>query len=176
MNVANNAAANNINTATGTATASFTTANGGPNCAFSSAAWVPLSAVPAAPPCGYTFPQGLFDFTIGDCVAGSTITMTLTFPQPVTNAVYWKYAPTTAVPSPHWYQLPASIVGNTVTFSITDGGLGDDDLTQNGGIVDQGEPSLPVPPTQVPALAPLWLLILGLLVAATGGPRSRRRL
>lgn len=148
----------------------------GPNCAFSSAAWVPLSAVLAAPPSGYTFPQGLFDFTIGGCVAGSTITMTLTFPQPVTNAVYRKYGPTTAVPTPHWYQLPASIVGNTVTFSITDGGFGDDDLTQNGSIADQGGPSLPVPRPKSRPWPPLWLVILGLLAAATGGPRSRRRL
>jgi hypothetical protein len=36
--------------------------------------------------------------------------------------------------------LPATIVGNTATFTITDGGIGDDDLVANGTVVDQGGP------------------------------------
>ena len=35
---------------------------------------------------------------------------------------------------------PATFAGNTVNLSITDGGLGDDDLTANGTIVDAGGP------------------------------------
>ena len=53
---------------------------------------------------------------------------------------YWKYGPTPDNSTPHWYPLPVSIQGNVITFSIVDGGLGDDDLTANGTIVDQGGP------------------------------------
>ena len=69
------------------------------------------------------------------------MTFTLAFPEPLPPAaVFYKYGPTAAIPTPHRYQLPATTTGNTVTFSITDGGLGDDDLTANGAIVSRGGP------------------------------------
>jgi hypothetical protein len=37
----------------------------------------------------------------------------------------------------------AVIEGNTVSFTITDGGLGDDDLSANGSITDPGGPGGP---------------------------------
>jgi hypothetical protein len=48
-----------------------------------------------------------------------------------------------------WYVLPATIAGNTATVSITDGGLGDDDLAVNGAIVDPGGPAFD-PPRRFP--------------------------
>ncbi|MCK9469445.1 MAG: YncE family protein, partial [Porticoccaceae bacterium] len=132
---------------TGAISASFT--GGGAGCGYSVRQYIPLSGHAASPPAGsapagVSFPHGLFDFTTGGCTPGSTITMVVTYPQALpAGTVYWKYGPTPTDGSYHWYQLPAVIAGNTATFSITDGGLGDDDLTANGIIVDQGGPGVP---------------------------------
>ena len=73
-----------------------------------------------------------------------------------------------------------SVIGNnTITFSITDGGLGDDDLSANGVIVDQGGPGVPVAgePTAIPTLSE-WarMLLAGLLgVFGIGAVRRKQR-
>jgi len=67
--------------------------------------------------------------------------------------------------------LPATIAGNTATFTIVDGGLGDDDLTVNGVIVDQGGPGLSA--QTVPTLSPWMLVVLGVMML--GYVRYRRR-
>lgn len=169
-------------TGVGNATASFT--GGGASCTYTKSVFIPLSGgagspPPGSEPAGYTFPIGLLDFAVGSCTPGSTITMTITYPQAIpAGAVYWKYGPTVGDPTPHWYQLPASIAGNTATFSIADGGLGDDDLTANGAIVDQGGPGAPGAPGSVAAIPTLsqWgmALLAGLLVLM-GMPLARRR-
>lgn len=111
---------------------------------------------PSLPP-GYSFPHGLFDFVLSGGEAGTTATITIHYPTTIpANAVYWKYGPSPegyncsgpACNDPHWYQMPpaqAVFSGNTVTLSITDGGVGDDDLhlLPNGVIVDQGGPGVP---------------------------------
>jgi len=77
---------------------------------------------------------------------------------------------------PHWYILPASIAGNTATFTITDGGLGDDDLAANGSIVDQGGPGAPGAGDGAPGIPTLstWgLLLLSALLGLLGFRRSR---
>lgn len=147
-------------TGTGTITASFT--GGGAGCTFDVARFIPVSGDPASPPAppsdGTTFPHGLFDFTTDGCTPGGTITMTVTYPDALpADTEYWKYGPTSSDPAPHWYTLPASIAGNVATFTIVDGELGDDDLTANGTIVDQGGPG--VPPTPVPTL-PQWMFVM----------------
>jgi len=73
-----------------------------------------------------------------------------------------------------------------VTFSITDGGFGDDDVTANGTIVDQGGPGVPGPagpgPTagggalEIPTLGEYALAMLALLLASMGALQLRRRL
>ncbi len=58
---------------------------------------------------------------------------------------YWKFGKTADNPADHWYILPSAIIaGNTISFSITDGGLGDDDLTADGSITDPGAPGNPM--------------------------------
>jgi hypothetical protein len=123
---------------------------------------------PTVPPGNPSFPHGLFFFELADCTPGGTVEMTLTYPQPLPpGTVYWKYGPTPGEPIPHWYELPATIVGDTVVFSITDGGLGDDDLTVNGVIVDQGGPGVPLQPAvEIPSLGSWGLLVLAGLLAA----------
>ena len=98
--------------------------------------------------------------------------MTITYPSALPGgAVYWKYGPTPSNTTPHWYQLPATIAGNTATFSITDGGLGDDDLLANGGIVDQGGPGVPGGAggaTSGPTLSEWAMLLLVILLGGLG--------
>ncbi|MDQ1313994.1 MAG: sorting protein [Pseudomonadota bacterium] len=164
--------------ATGDITASFT--GGGAGCGYSVSQYIPLSghsaSPPAAAPAGFLFPHGLFDFTLRGCTPGSTITLTITYPQTLpAGTVYWKYGPTPTDGSYHWYQLPATISGNTATFSITDGGLGDDDLTANGTIVDQGGPGVPAEAAAIPTLSEWALLLLAGLMGLFGVGAMRRR-
>ena len=140
----------------------------------------PSPSFPAAPtplPPGVTFPYGLFEFT-AVCPSNGSITLTMTYPNPLPPGTqYWKFGPTADNNSPHWYVLPASLAGNTATFTITDGGLGDDDLTADGFIVDQGGPGVPSfvdSAAGIPTLSE-WALLL--LSALFGGLlwRARRR-
>lgn len=164
-------------TGSGTITASFT--GGGANCTFLTAQFIgppPGSgAVPPTAPPGVSFPHGLFDFTMAGCTAGSTLAFTIAYPQVVTGTQYWKYGPRPGNPRPDWYVLPATIAGNTVTFTITDGGLGDDDLTANGTIVDQGGPGVPIAAAVIPTLSEWAMLLLASLVMLAGMGTLRRR-
>ena len=70
--------------------------------------------------------------------------MTISYPDALSqNAAYWKYGPLPGPIAAGWYELPATRSVNTVTFSITDGQTGDDDLTPDGTIIDQGGPAVP---------------------------------
>jgi hypothetical protein len=131
-------------TNTGIATALLS--GGGPTCSFANAS---LVGPPAANPAGVTFPDGLFQFTASGC--SGTVTVTVTFPTAFqATESYWKYGPTPGPTPAHWYALGApnnlNLTGSTATFTIDDGGLGDDDLTVNGTIVDQGGPGTTATP------------------------------
>ena len=116
---------------------------GGPACSLNSFQFIRLTGNVASPPntpVGVPFPHGLFIYTLNGCAPGSTVTFNVTYPTafPV-GSQYYKYGPTLNNPVPHWYVLPGAIVsGDTVTFSVTDGGTGDDDRLANGTIVDPG--------------------------------------
>jgi len=86
------------------------------------------------------------------------------------GTLYGKLGPTPGQ-SAHWYVMPgATVSGNTVTFSIQDGQIGDDDLTANGNIVDQGGPGVSaagsIPALDKSALAALALILAGLACVA----------
>ena len=152
----------------------MTFTGGGPGCTFApigvgamqSAFFIPLTGHPKSPPEGpegVTFPYGLLDFVMTGCTPGSTLTFTVTYPGSIPAfTAYWKYGPTPGNPTPHWYTLPATFGANTATFSITDGGLGDDDLAANGTIVDQGGPGFT--PRTVPTLSTWMLALLAMLM------------
>jgi hypothetical protein len=75
------------------------------------------------------------------------VTVTAVFPTAFgAGEQYWKYGPTPGPVAAHWYALGGAnsltLVGNTATFTIADGGLGDDDLAINTSITDAGGPSL----------------------------------
>jgi tRNA threonylcarbamoyladenosine modification (KEOPS) complex Pcc1 subunit len=171
---------------TGTGTITATISGGGAGCGFGSYAFV---GPPVAAPAGVNFPDGLFQFTATGCTG--TVTVTAVFPTAfVAGEKYWKYGPTPGPVAAHWYTLGAansvSLVGNTATFTITDGGLGDDDLSANNSITDAGGPAPPVqggngngnvtplPILSAPMLA-LLAALLALLGAATRGSLRVRR-
>lgn len=136
---------------------------------------------PTPPPAGLQFPYGLFDFVALGGTPGSTLSVTITYntyPHPLRpNMQYWKYGATALDPTPHWYQYGnASISGNTVTLTITDGGPGDGDQSANGMIVDPGGLVDPTPPTAIPTLdaRSLWLLASLMLLAGMARLRSRQ--
>ena len=160
-------------TGTGNATASFT--GGGPTCTYATAQFIPLTGHAASPPAGsapdaLAFPHGLFDFRLTGCNQGTVITMTIAYPTPLpAGTQYWKYGPTPGDVTPHWYVLPATITGNTVVFTITDGSTGDDDLAINGIIVDQGGPGTGIPgPIATPTMSEWMLMLLASLMLAMG--------
>jgi hypothetical protein len=172
-------------TGSGTITASFT--GGGDGCTFATTQFIgapPGSGpVPPTAPPGVTFPHGMFDFTTSGCSPASTLTFTIVYPTPLPAGThYWKYGPTPDEPTPHWYTLPATISGNTATFSIADGGLGDDDLVANGAVVDQGGPGVGGggggSAAAIPTLSEWAMILLSMLLLAAGaravGTHARR--
>lgn len=125
-----------LSTANGKRTATLLVSGGGASCKLGTASF-DTAAIPL--PEGVTFPDGLLDFRATDCAKASTLRFTLTLSTPLPEgAAYWRYGRTADNRSPHWYQLPARFSGNTVTFAISDGGLGDDDLAADGSIGGAG--------------------------------------
>ena len=162
-------------TGSGSVSACFT--GGGPSCAYAAPQFIgaPPGVAPIPPTTpgpGIVFPHGLFDFSTSGCLTGNTLSFSITYPAALPPGTqYWKYGPTAANTTPHWYVLPATISGNTATFSITDGGLGDDDLVANGTIVDQGGPGAGSSSNSVPTLSEWAMGLLVLLMLLTVAAR-----
>ncbi len=115
--------------------------------------WKSLADYPA-PPADYDFPYGVLDFTVTRVSLGGSIEVTLSFPEPLPEGTsYWKFGPTHEEPAAHWYEVPAVIEGSTITYTLTDGENGDDDLLVNAVIVDPAAPAVytPPPPTPTPS-------------------------
>jgi hypothetical protein len=96
-------------------------------------------------PAGYEFRYGLVAYDVVGVPVGSTVRVKLTFPEaiPAGGKVY-------QVNSGGFSELPgASIDGKTVTLTLTDGGIGDRDLTPNGVVSDPVGVAYPV--TDAPA-------------------------
>lgn len=104
--------------------------------AFQNVAIVPASTLPTTgkpDASSYDFPKGAIEYTVTGIPIGGQITVTITFANaiPSGSQVY-------KVSNSGGYQLfPNAVInGNQVTLTLTDGGLGDDDGTANGVIVD----------------------------------------
>ncbi len=97
-------------------------------------------------PSGIAFPLGFLDFELLNVTPGGAATVTLTSPAGTTIDTYYKYGPEPGNTTPHWYEFlydgttGAEIVGNQIILHFVDGQRGDDDLTDNGVIVDPGAP------------------------------------
>jgi len=114
---------------------------------ISDAASVEKPAAAGSPP-DVEFPYGFFEFAIHVLNPGDTTKMIIYLPVDANPNTYYKYGPTPDDPTNHWYEFMyddqtltgAEITGNVVTLHFVDGQRGDDDLTANGTIVDQGGP------------------------------------
>jgi len=151
--------------------------DGGGTCAFTHAQFVPSASVADPLPPGVSLAGDLFDFVLDGCAAGATATIGITYPQLPAGAQYWKHGPRDGQPT-GWYRHPATVSGNTVTFSITNGGDGDDDLDANNGqIVDAGGPALLAAggAAGIPTLSQWGVLLLSALSALLGLAALRRR-
>ncbi len=95
----------------------------------------------------YEFPYGIFGFNISGLNRGQTVEITITLPRNISSAAqYWKYGSTPDTLLPHWYQitLGSNDGDNVITIQLQDGGVGDDDLTANGIILDAGGPAISI--------------------------------
>ena len=173
-------------TATGTGAVQAQVSGGGDACAFNPLAtrmvppegvWTPLQK--------FLLPHGLFDFELVGCQPGSEVTVSVTWPDLRGMSGYLKYGQTPASRGRAIWYVPSNlrIQGNTVTYTIRDGGVGDDDLAANGTIrdpsgpaqgdigMDDGSALRPIP-----GLAPWAIALLSCVLAwmAAAGWRGRR--
>lgn len=142
---------------------------------------IPVPSVPVSPPPALQFIQNvLVALSLDDCALGESVQVSVEYPGDLPeNGQYWKFGATPDDPTPHWYQLPATISGDTVSFVLTDGGSGDDDLTANGQISDPGGIAIQAisgVPVEVPTLNSRMLWLLAAMMLLMGGASIRRRL
>ena len=173
-----------VATATGTGIATFQTSAGG----FASLTAEAVSGS-SPPPAGWTFPDGLFSFTITRLTAGQTVTVTVTLPSPVPDGsfTYWKIHGGAWIPmTSSKATLDSSRV--VIILTLTDSASPDDaDGSANGVIVDPGGPAIaqmpahynPVsgvvsPVNKLEILTPC-LAVAGLIVAASTFVAVKRR-
>jgi len=99
-------------------------------------------------PSDIDFSYGFFSFTVAGIRIGGSTSVTFYFPSETAFNTYSKYGPTQDDPFDHWYefifdgQTGAKINKNKITLHFVDGKRGDDDLTDNGIIVDIGGPGV----------------------------------
>jgi len=131
-------------TATGTGTAKFNSDTG----AVSDPTPIGEATLPTAGKPARNFPHGFFSFYITGITPNAIVTVTISLPSAVpVGTQYWKYHASEG----GWIQIPMGSDNgdNIITITLVDGGLGDDDGTANGVILDQGGPA-PPPPAPAP--------------------------
>ncbi len=113
------------------------------------------ATTPTAGSGSLTFPQGFYSFTLENVPVGGQATVTIHLAPGITANSYFKFGrlpnetPAFFFPE-HWYQFlfdgttgtGAEFNANQVILHLVDGGIGDNDQTANGIIVDPGGPAL----------------------------------
>lgn len=159
----------------GTATA--TLSGGGASCTLDPTSGFASLSSPA--PAGKTMLYGEYAFQASGCTA--SVTMTLEYPQPLPQGVqFWKYGPATVgATSSTWFPLAGVTLSadrKTVSYTITDNGVGDSDPVA-GAIRDPfALVAGPVmsDPASIPVDAPWALGLLSTVLGALGWRRQRR--
>ena len=104
---------------------------------------------PGGAPSGMSFPYGFFEFTINGAPTPPAETVARLFLPDGDATSYYKYGQTLVNPTDHWYEFlydgetGAEINGNVITLHFVDTERGDDMLSQDGMIIDQGGPGIP---------------------------------
>ncbi len=137
------------------------------------------TTVPAGAPAGASFPLGVFSFTAaGAGCTNATLSVRIDYPAgSLSGLLPYKYGPAATGATASWFPH-GSVVGDSVIFSVTDNGVGDND-TQLGAIADPFGPMLlPVAPAgaaSIPTLSEWGMIVLSLLAAMVGMGSLRRR-
>lgn len=167
-------------TATGSGVVTASVSGGGPNCAFNPDATKLLPAQGMGAVLGrILLPHGVFDFELVSCTPGSEVTISTTWPDLRGITGYLKYGVTPISGGKKvWYPpLGLNISGNTVTYTIKDGGWGDDDLQANGVIKDPGGPVVMAAGAgevaSIPTLENWALVVLALVLAGIAYRREK---
>ncbi len=126
------------------------------------------------------FPYGFFEFTITGLSAGQTTTLNLILPDGAYAKTYWKYGPIPGPSGSRWYEFMfsngtgATITANLISMVFVDGQRGDDDLTADGVIIDQGGPGQD-PDVPAPTLSEWGMILLSTLLMAVACLAIRRK-
>lgn len=161
-------------TPNGGGTINVVVGGGGATCALTGVDTYATTPPAGAPP-QLSFPYGVFQFRASGCVSGSTLQVAITYPNPLPpNTEFWKHGPAAPSAANTWFAYPGVTLSpdrRTVTYSITDNGVGDSDsasgviLDPFGAAVLAGSPG----PVAVPAVSPAGLSLTALLIAALAG-------
>ena len=166
-------------TPTGTGLFTATVSGGGASCTFNPHATRLLPAQGLGVALGsILLPHGAFDFELTGCTPGGEVTIVTTWPDLRGITGYLKYGVTPGSGGRKAWYPPANlrISGNTVTYTIRDGALGDDDLQANGVIRDPGGPVIMAAPASAQAIPSLdWraLILLSALLSVLAGGLGR---
>jgi hypothetical protein len=103
------------------------------SCSLSSSGFYKEHSAGIPLPSGVAIPQGVITFKASNCGAGQPVGVDIDFAQALPpTAQWWQYGGTPGEPTPHWYPMAATVDGNRISFSVTDGARGDDDVAMNG--------------------------------------------
>jgi hypothetical protein len=137
------------------------------------------TSAPAGAPAGASFPLGVFSFTAtGVGCANAILSVRIDYPAGTLSGLQpYKYGAASAGATPTWF--PHGVVaGDSVTYSVTDNGVGDND-PQLGSIADPFAPLLlaagPSGAVSIPTMSEWGLIVLSLLAALMGMGNLRRR-
>ncbi|ODS41335.1 MAG: hypothetical protein A7315_06610 [Candidatus Altiarchaeales archaeon WOR_SM1_79] len=129
-----------VQTSTNTGTAYFSTNKG----MIANLVAVNESSLNSTGKPNLTFIHGFFEFNITGLLLGENVTVKIELLGNLpANSQYWKYGPNCNNNNiTEWYQIPmgSNDGDNIITINLTDGGLGDDNCTPDGMIIDQGGP------------------------------------
>jgi hypothetical protein len=117
--------------------------------------------LPADAPSDVSFPYGIFSFATDVPTPGAPAAMQILL-DGISVDTYYKFGGEPDDLVPHWYEFLFEDLTQTgaefpapfeITLHLVDGDRGDDDLTVDGTIIDQGGPGIvqvPPPPPQAP--------------------------
>ena len=166
-----------ISTAAGGGTVSAQIVSGSTGCSFDA----PSTASFTPPPFnGTTTNYGGLRFKLTGCNLGETVRVSVTWPS-LSGMTAQKYGKTSTSAASSIYYTPANVVisGNTMTYDITDNGLGDDTFTGADGVINA--PIVPVLSSalsgtnSVPTLGEWALMLLVGVLTSLGALQVRQR-
>ncbi|MFN4118468.1 IPTL-CTERM sorting domain-containing protein [Acidovorax sp.] len=168
-----------VDTSTGSGPVTVGVVNGSAGCRLDLAGTGPVAA-PAPYPGAGTLPHGAFRLRLVNCQPGETVRVAVTFPS-LAGLTIKKYGPTPASPTTSRYYDPANlqISGNTATYDVTDGGLGDDSFGALDGTINDPVVAVPLAApggaVGIPTLSGAGLAGMSLLLAGMAAWQRRRR-